>query len=105
MFEAEVTDISPLTTLPIRVLDLGKTNIANFEHLKKIKSLVELNLSDTQFGDISILKLLPQLRVLEVTGCPVNQEDDFKHFVATKKIALLFSNFPPEFEHTLFSSK
>jgi Leucine-rich repeat (LRR) protein len=75
MYGTNVKDIGVLQNLPIRVLDLGKTPVEKFQDLRNIKELVKLNLESTSFQDISILKDLKHLRVLNLRLCQVQMTD------------------------------
>ena len=69
LFNAGLTDISPLNTLTnLTYLDLGYNNITDFTPLSRLSNLTELHLENCSLSDLSSLYCLTKLKTLEISG-------------------------------------
>ncbi|MEP3481988.1 MAG: hypothetical protein ABJZ55_22285 [Fuerstiella sp.] len=69
LYQSGVKDISPLSGIPLRQLDLGFTEVTDISALKGMP-LTYLNLEETKVDDLSALKGMP-LEELHLHSCPL----------------------------------
>ena len=69
LYQSGVKDISPLSGIPLRQLDLGFTEVTDISPLKGMP-LTYLNLEETKVDDLSALKGMP-LEELHLHSCPL----------------------------------
>ncbi len=72
---ADITDLSPLTDLPLEKLSLRKSNITDISALSSLTSLKALYLSDNPLTDISVVTRLSSLEQLNIMNTAVTEID------------------------------
>lgn len=84
-----INDISPLADLVnLRMLDLGKANVANIAPLARLNNLQYLYLNDTQVADIKPLSQLNNLRKLDLNNTKVTDVEPLASLYNLQELSL-----------------
>lgn len=69
-------DISNISTMPLRELDLSNTSFVDYSILTSFTHLTSLNLSNSQFNDINLLQQVVsqnnRIEIIQLEGIPLN---------------------------------
>lgn len=92
----------------LEAINLGRSNVSggNLHLLSKLKKLKEINLNETPINDAGLLKLgkaVPQIRVIELNGCPNLTENCLSAFKGCTSLETLALNRTDVSEKVLLS--